>query len=206
MDKKVSEKKLLANAVKNIPRGKVFSSRDLKLSIESASLRQNLKRLVDEGFIRRVRRGYFERPLYSSFLQENLGIDMQKMAESIAKNNNWTIAPTGNTALNLLGLSTQIPAKWSFVSDGPYRKYVADGKILEFRHRANRDISGHSKKTNLVIQALKSLPEEEITDTIIQKIRQKLNEKERNSLLRESALISRRILKTINKICEGGNV
>ena len=206
MDKKVSEKQLLVNAIKNIPRGKIFSSRDLKLPIENASLRQNLKRLVDEGLIRRARRGFFERPVYSSFLQENLGTDMLKMAESIAKNNNWTIAPTGNAALNLLGLSTQIPAKWSFVSDGPYRKYKAEGKILEFRHCANRDISGHSKKTNLVIQALKSLPEEEVTDSTIQKIRQKLNENERKTLLRESTFISRRILKTINKICGGGNV
>ena len=131
---------------------------------------------------------------------------MLKMAESIAKNNRWTIAPTGNSALNLLGLSTQVPASWTFVSDGPYKKYDIGGKSLEFRHRANRSISGLSAKTNLVIQALKSLPEEEITEAVIEKIRQNLNESERTKLLRESILTSRRILGHIKRICGGDNV
>ena len=206
MSNKESERELLARAIKTFPRGKVFSSRDLKISIGEASLRQNLKRLVDSGFIRRAQRGFFERPVHSKFLQENLGTDMQKMAESIAKNNRWTIAPTGNSALNLLGLSTQVPASWTFVSDGPYKKYDIGGKSLEFRHRANRSISGLSAKTNLVIQALKSLPEEEITEAVIEKIRQNLNESERTKLLRESILTSRRILGHIKRICGGDNV
>lgn len=201
MKDKESEREMLTRAIKAIPRGKVFSSRDIKISIGEASLRQNLKRLVDSGFIRRAQRGFFERPIYSQFLQENLATDMLKMAESIAKNNCWTIAPTGNTALNLLGLSTQVPANWTFVSDGPYKKYDIGGKTLEFRHRANRNISGHSSKTNLVIHALKSLPEEQISDSVIEKIRQNLTEKEKEALLRESVFISRRIFKHIKRIC-----
>lgn len=206
MSNKETERELLARAIKVFPRGKVFSSRDLKISIGEASLRQNLKRLVDSGFIRRAQRGFFERPVHSKFLHEDLGTNMLKMAESIAKNNRWTIAPTGNSALNLLGISTQVPAGWTFVSDGPYKKYDIGGKSLEFRHRANRSISGLSAKTNLVIQALKSLPEEEITEAVIEKIRQNLDEREKSTLLRESILTSRRILGHIKRICGGDNV
>ena len=198
-----SERELIEKAIKAFPRGKVFSSRELKVSVGDASLRQNLKRLVDSGYIRRAQRGFFERPVHSKFLNEDLGTDMVKMAESIAKNNRWTVAPTGNTALNLLGLSTQVPANWTFVSDGPYKKYDIGGKSLEFRHRANRSISGLSAKTNLVIQALKSLPEEEVTEAVIEKIRQNLDEREKSTLLRESVFASRRIFKFVKQICEG---
>lgn len=198
---KLSDRDLLEKAIRAIPKGTVFSSRDLRIAIADDSLRQNLKRLVDVGAIRRVRRGFFERPQYSKFLHEELDTDTLKMAESIARNNNWTIAPTGNTALNILGLSTQVPARWTFVSDGPYKKYDVGGKSLEFKHRANRDISGHSPKTNLVIQALKSLPAEQLTDDVVEKIGRSLTEAEKRALLRESALTCRRILKSIHKIC-----
>lgn len=206
MDNKCSDKDLLEKAIRAIPKGTVFSSRDLRVSIADDSLRQNLKRLVDGGAIRRVRRGFFERPQYSKFLHEKLDTDTLKMAEGIARNNNWTIAPTGNTALNILGLSTQVPARWTFVSDGPYKKYDIGGKSLEFKHRANRDISGHSSKTNLVIQALKSLPAEQLTDDVVEKISGLLTDAEKRALLKESVLASRRILKSIYKICGADHV
>ena len=89
------------------------------------------------------------------------------------------------------------------MSDGPYKKYDIGGKSLEFRHRANRSISGLSAKTNLVVQALKSLPEEEVTEAVIEKIRQNLDEREKSTLLRESVFTSRRIFKFVKQICEG---
>ena len=202
MGRDSSEKTLLAKAIKAIPRGVVFSGCDLKIDIGEDSLRQNLKRLVDGGYIRRVRRGFFERPVYSKFLREELGPDMLKTAEGIARRNNWTIAPTGNAALNLLGLSTQVPANWTFVSDGPYRKYDVGGRMLEFRHRANRTITGLSPKTNLVVQALKSLSKEQTTDAVIERIRRNLNDGEKRMLLRETTLVSRRIRGSVRRICE----
>ena len=90
------EKSPLEKAVLAIPRGKVFSCRDLHIQMNDATLRQGLKRLVDKGIIRRTQRGYFERPVYSKFLQENLGTDMVKMAQSIARNNHSSIWKHGS--------------------------------------------------------------------------------------------------------------
>lgn len=196
-DKSPFEKAVLA-----IPRGRVFSCRELRIDMSDSSLRQGLKRLVDKGVIRRAQRGYFERPVYSKFLQENLATDMVKMAESIARNNKWTIAPSGNTALNMLGLSTQVPAKWTFVSDGPYKRYAINGMQLEFKHRANRDVSGMSPKTLLVVHALKSLTPEATTPEVLDKIKSSLTTPEKKKLLEEAMFTSRRVLDTIKKICE----
>jgi len=128
--------------------------------------------------------------------------DMVKMAQSIARNNKWTIAPSGNTALNMLGLSTQVPAKWTFVSDGPYKKYNINGIQLEFKHRANRNVSGMSPKTLLVIHALKSLTAEQTTPEVLDKIKSRLTLSEKKKLLEEAIYISRRNLHSIRKICE----
>lgn len=200
---KEQKKKSLEKAIKAFPRGRVFSIREIRIPINNDAIRQGLKRLTDKGIIRRAKRGFFERPVFSKFLQETLETDMQKMAESLAKNNNWTIAPTGNTALNLLGLSTQTPATWTFVSDGPYKTYNINGKILKFKHRANKDISGISPKSNLVIQALKSLKQEETTPEAIEKIRKQLSPEEKKKILVESSFTTQRIYDSIKKICEG---
>lgn len=199
---RAKDKSSLEKAVLAMPKGRVFTCRDLKIDMNDASLRQGLKRLVDKGVLRRAQRGYFERPVYSKFLRENLATDMVKMAESIARNNKWTIAPSGNTALNMLGISTQVPAKWTFVSDGPYKTYTINGMQLEFKHRANRNISGISSKTLLVIHALKSLTLEETTPEVLEKIGAGLSMFEKKKLLEETAFTSRRILDAIKKICE----
>ena len=58
----------------------------------------------------------------------------------------------------MLGLSTQVPAVWQYVSDGPYKTYAADGIHLQFKHTDRKnEIVGISEETALVIQALRAL-------------------------------------------------
>lgn len=65
--------------------------------------------------------------------------------------------PTGETTLNLLGLSTQVIAHWTYRSDGPYREHEIGNVHIQFKHTANENISGVSARSALVIQALLSL-------------------------------------------------
>ncbi len=76
-------------------------------------------------------RGVYDKPAYSNLLQEVAAPDPEQIAEALARSYNWTIAPSGNTALNLLGLSTQVPANWVFISSGPYKKYEFGSVKLE---------------------------------------------------------------------------
>lgn len=64
-------------------------------------------------------RGVYYYPRYSELIQEYETPSPNKVTEAIARKFNWTIAPCGDTALNMLGLATQVPAKWSYISDGP---------------------------------------------------------------------------------------
>lgn len=71
--------------------------------------------------IRRILKVIYEKPECSEVLKENVAVNPEAMA--LTHNYHWTIAPCGNTAPNLIGLSTQITAVWLYISDGPYKTY-----------------------------------------------------------------------------------
>ena len=180
--------------------GAVFTARDFQDIADSPTIRQILKRLTENGTIRRIARGVYDKPVFSTFLNEYEAADIYQTAKIIAQSNNWTIAPSGNIALNMLGLSTQVSASWTFVSDGPYRKYTIGTSTIEFKHRANREITGISEKSLLIIQALKALGKERITDNHLAKIQKQLTEDEKTMLLLESRNASVWIVQAIKRI------
>ena len=106
--------------------------------------------------MRRILKGVYEKPKYSKLLDEYVAADPEAVANALARSYHWTIAPCGNTALNLLGLSTQVTAVWSYISDGPYKTYEWNSTKLEFKHRTNKEITGLSYMTSLVIQGIKN--------------------------------------------------
>jgi hypothetical protein len=101
----------------------------------------------------------------------------------------------------MLGLSTQVSSTWSFVSDGPYKKYTIGSNTIEFRHRTNRELTGMSEKTVLVIQALKTWGKDQVTDSLLAKIQQQITDDEKKKLLEESRTASQWIIRAVKKIC-----
>lgn len=120
------------------------------------------------------------------------------------RRNGATNAPCGNTALNLLGISTQVTAVWSYISDGPYKTYEWNYTKLEFKHRTNKEITGLSYMTSLVIQALKTLGKSNVTPDIIQTLSEKLSDDEKQACLKEATEATDWVYDTIRKMCGGG--
>ena len=183
--------------------GAVFVAPDFADIADTATIRQGLKRLYQSGIIRRIIRGIYEKPKYSKLLHEYVAADPDAVAKALARNYHWTIAPCGNTALNLLGLSTQVTAVWSYISDGPYKTYEWNSTKLEFKHRTNKEITGLSYMTSLVIQALKTLGRTNVTPEIIQTLSEKLSEDEKQACLKEATESTDWVYDTIRKMCGG---
>ena len=183
--------------------GAVFVAPDFADIADTATIRQGLKRLYQSGIIRRIIRGIYEKPKYSKLLDEYVAADPDAVATALARNYHWTIAPCGNTALNLLGLSTQVTAVWSYISDGPYKTYEWNSTKLEFKHRTNKEITGLSYMTSLVIQALKTLGRANVTPEIIQTLSEKLSEAEKQACLKEATESTDWVYDTIRKMCGG---
>lgn len=185
-------------------KGAVYVTADFNDIAEAPTVKMGLARLENEGLLRRLLRGVYEYPEYSDFLQEYVEPNPDKVARAIARNFGWTIAPCGNTALNMLGLSTQVPAVWSYVSDGPYKTYEYGSIILKFKHTTNKEITGISPMSALVIQALKSLGKENLFEAI-GKLTKMLTADEKDSLLAESKYVTAWVYKTVKIICKGNN-
>ena len=183
--------------------GAVFVAPDFADIADTATIRQGLKRLYQSGIIRRIIRGIYEKPKYSKLLDEYVAADPDAVAKALARCYHWTIAPCGNTALNLLGLSTQVTAVWSYISDGPYKTYKWNSTKLEFKHRTNKEITGLSYMTSLVIQALKTLGRTNVTPEIIQTLSEKLSEAEKQACLKEATESTDWVYDTIRKMCGG---
>ena len=180
-----------------------FVAPDFADIADTATIRQGLKRLYQSGIIRRIIRGIYEKPKYSKLLDEYVAADPDAVAKALARCYHWTIAPCGNTALNLLGLSTQVTAVWSYISDGPYKTYEWNSTKLEFKHRTNKEITGLSYMTSLVIQALKTLGRTNVTPEIIQTLSEKLSEAEKQACLKEATESTDWVYDTIRKMCGG---
>lgn len=160
--------------ITNASVGEVFVPSDFLDIADTAVIRKALSRLSESGKIRRVIRGVYDCPRFSNLLQEYEAPNMEQVAKAIARNFGWNIAPCGDTALNLLGLSTQVPAVWQYVSDGPYREYTVGNLQLKFKHTSNKDLAGQSYITALITQALKALGKDGVNDKIIQKLRKRV--------------------------------
>lgn len=187
----------------NAPEGSVFVNSDFADIADNNTIKQSINRLIQEGVLRRVIRGVFDKPKFSKLLGEYVAADPDAVAKALARCYHWTIAPCGDTALNMLGLSTQVTAVWSYISDGPYKTYEWDKTKIEFKHRTNKEVTGLSPTTILVIQALKTLGKEHVDEKTIRVLSRRLNEDEKAALLAEGAEATDWIYTVIKEICKG---
>lgn len=181
---------------------KYFFANDFLDVASNATVRQILKRLADEDKIKRVIDGFYYNPRYSELIGEYEAVSIHELALAIARKYNWNIAPYNSKALNLLGLSTQVPTHYKYISSGRYKEYKIGNTILEFKKVNPGEIANMSLKTATVIQAIKSLGKENITSEVIQKIRENLTEKERTDLMNESKSMPAWIYEVIREIKE----
>lgn len=192
---------VIRNIVAEAEIGTVFVASDFVDISDKTTINTSLTRLEEEKLIRRVMRGVYYKAEYNEFLQEYVSPLPDKVAHALARNFGWTIVPCGDTALNLLGLSTQIPAAWVYVSDGTYKEYSYENTTIKFKRTTNKEISKLSTKTALVVQALKALGKDNVTDTIIDKLKKSLTDDEKKALLCEAKAVTSWIYEDIKLIC-----
>lgn len=192
----------ISDKINDFDSHKVFFANDFLDVASNATVRQILKRLADEDKIKRVIDGFYYNPKYSELIGEYEAVSIHELALAIARKYNWNIAPYNSTALNLLGLSTQVPTHYKYISIGRYKEYKIGDTILEFKKVNPGEIANMSLKTATVIQAIKSLGKENIDDQVIQKIRVNLTEKERTDLMNESKSVPAWIYEVIREIKE----
>lgn len=187
--------------IQNANIGTVFVPIDFALITDKKTASVSLSRLEKEKIVLKIMRGIYYKAEYNDFLQEYVAPEADAVAHALSRNYGWTIVPCGDTALNLLGLSTQIPAAWVYVSDGPYKEYTYNQTTIKFKRTTNKEISKLSYKTALVVQALKALGNDSINDSVIMKLKNTLTDEEKKTMLTEAKAVTSWIFEYIKMIC-----
>ena len=195
-------KQEILSRIRNFEYNQVFIANDFFDIAGYETVRSTLNRLVEDKEIIRIMKGIYYKPKYIALIGEYEVPSVNEVANAIARKYNWTIAPSGNTALNLLGLSTQVPAKWTYISDGRYASFSFGNVTIEFKRKNNGDISKMSTLTAMVIQSIKAIGKDKIIPEQIDYLREKLADKEKSELLADGKTTSAWVYGIIKKICE----
>ena len=184
-------------------RGWAFSSNDLINKFTRQEIDNTLSDLTAKGKIRRVMRGIYDYPKYSELLKKELSPDIDQVSRAIARKFNWKIEVSGETALNILGLSTQIEGQYVYLSNGVTKKYILnDGTVLAFKKSSLKDIGFKHKESSLIVQALKTLGKDRVNEDVIKAIRKKIDSNKYKKILNDTQSSTVWIYETIKEICK----
>jgi len=157
------------NRMKKTKRGLVFFTSDFTAYGNAKACNKALERLTKQEKIMRVGRGIYTIPRKSKYFGR-VSSSIEDIARGIARRDKARLIPTGLFAENLLGLSTQVPMKIVYLTDGTPRKLFFDKTPLIFKKTNLKNVSTYGKISTLVIQALKSIGKEKVTDDEIKKV------------------------------------
>lgn len=162
-----STAKKIESIISSEPDGKIIFSSDYAEQGTPEAIKKSLLRLCERNVIVRLAHGIYYKPIFDKEL--GLGMlwpSLDDIAQAIAKRDHSRIVPTGDYALNSLGLSTQVPANAVYLTDGsPRRISVGKGHGIMFKHTSDlRNLSFRSDLMMRIIAAMKAIGEGKITN------------------------------------------
>jgi hypothetical protein len=182
----VSLQTTILDLIRKRGRGKVFISKDFLGLGTREAVDQALSRLARTGEIHRLGRGLYHRPRVNETLGMELPPDTDEVARALARKTGIRIVPSGAVAANVLGLSTQVPAKPIYLTDGRTRQVQVGNTIFTVRHATPKDLPLGSPASALVIQALRFLGKDAVGAETVSRLRRRLSPGERRKLLEDA--------------------
>jgi hypothetical protein len=184
-------------------RGTVFASKDfLDLGTREA-VDQALSRLARAGDIKRLGRGLYHWPRRNEALGIELAPDADQVAQALARRTGSRIVASGAVAANVLGLSTQVPAKLVYLTDGRSRQLRIDNRVFFLHHAASKDLPPGNPTSALVIQALRFLGQGAVDARTITQLHRRLSARERRQLLQDARYTTEWIAEVARQVAAG---
>ncbi|MBY3027237.1 DUF6088 family protein [Rhizobium leguminosarum] len=135
-------------------RGGVFTPSDFLDVAARATVDQALSRLAKNGKLRRLARGLYDFPKVHPQLGP-LSPAPDDVAQALARETGSQVQIAGARAANALGLSTQVPAKSTYLTDGPSRRVVLGKRVVDLRHASPKHLIAPGSAAGTVVQALR---------------------------------------------------
>jgi len=184
-------------------KGSPVPTRDLLDLGPRATVDQALSRLVQQGRIRRVRRGLYDIPRMGKLLNQPVAPSPDELVHAWARNNGLRVVPSGAYAANLLGLSTQVPARLVYYTNGRTQTLKLGPYTVRLLNRGPKTMDVRGQVAPLVLQALRYLSPKGVTPEVICRLRSALSPKDKAELRRNLGYAAAWMKPVIEEIAGG---
>ena len=172
--------------------GQIILPSDFKDLGTSTAIRKTLSRLVDQKVLVRMGQGVYVIPIHDKFFGEVLP-SMEEIAASLAEKEHVKIMPTGQYALNKIGLSNQVPMKLVFLTNGTKKNITIGKSSIVFQPTTTKKLAMMGSISSLLFLGLEELDLNRLTESEIEKIINLLKKEDQNNLKHDLKLAPARI-------------
>lgn len=165
-------------------RGSIHTSKDFLDLGGRVAVDHALSNLARKGHIRRLSRGVYDYPKVSARLGA-LTPRPDAVAKAVAKKTGSELQVSGAQAANQLGLSTQVPARVVYLTDGKSRRVRVGRQTIELRRTSPKNMATAGKPSGTVIQALRHIGRDNVNDKVIDRIKTVLSDDDKAALKKD---------------------
>ena len=186
MERPIVENKIF-ESLKSRQKGVVIFVSDFSDYGSAESVKKALLRLNEKETIVRLAHGIY---LYPK-VDKELGVlfpSTEDIALAIARRDKVRIIPTGVQALNKLGLSTQVPMKLVYLTDGGTRNIKVGKRTISFKNTSPKNLFMKGEISSMVIQALKTIGNSQLDDSTLLKIQNILKKEKKDNIINDAKL------------------
>lgn len=187
---------LIRKKIEQSPQGHVLFTTDFRDLGSDDAIRQSLSRLNKEKIIERIAQGIYYIPKHHRLFGK-LQPGMEEIAEAVAKHEHIRIKPAGAYALNKLGLSTQVPTKLVYITDGQAKQISIGKGTIKFKPVSPKKFGLKGPISSLVIQALEDIKSNQLMPQMEEQIRELLKKEDRDLLIQDLKLAPAKINKLV---------
>ena len=177
----------IAEALKSYPKGSILFVDDFLDYGSPDSVKKALMRLKEKELLVRLAHGIY----YYPKIDNELGIlfpSTEDIAFAIARRDKSRIVPTGIQALNKLGLSTQVPMRVVYLTDGAARTIKVGKRTITFKKTSPKNLIVKGEKSGLAIQALKTIGQEKVDEKTTEKIQAILRSEKKENIIHDAKI------------------
>lgn len=199
LDKMKSIHQQIVQTIRDFKQGTIFFPEQFDQVGNNDAVRQTLSRICKEGLIIRLSQGVYLYPV----VDKELGVlypSVDTIAKAIALRDKARIIPTGIYALNRLGLSTQVPMKVVYLTDGIPRKINIAEQTITFKQTAPKNFAYKGEITPLVVSALKEIGKDRVSNEETMQIQKMLKHEPKDVVLSDAQIAPRWITNVIMSI------
>jgi hypothetical protein len=178
---KSSVNSIIELKINKLKSGKVFFASDFKGLGTSTAIRKSLCRLVESKQVERIAQGIYVKPKNDKVFGKILP-SMEELAESLAKKEHVKIKPSGQYALNKVGLSTQVPMKLVFQTTGNSKNIKIGKSTIVFKSTTAKKLSMKGEITSLLFLGLEDLDLQKLSSIQINRIKELLKQENPGNL------------------------